>query len=94
MKKATGAGLWSRLCVRHAQVGASDVVKELHALGEEVFTKEAGRRKASSWNQKGSKAARMKAKWLKGNKNRPASAPSDEPAPKHLEKASSPYSLK
>ena len=33
VKRAIGAGLWNRLCVRYAQVGASDVVKELHALG-------------------------------------------------------------
>jgi len=66
--------------VRYAQ---SDVVKELHALGEEASVKEAGR-KASIWrNQKGSEAARMKEKWLEDNKKRPASAPSDEPAPKH-----------
>ena len=30
-----------------------------------------------------SEAARMKEKWLEDNKKRPASAPSDEPAPKH-----------
>ena len=61
----------------------SDVVKELHALGEEASVKDAGR-KASIWrNQKGFEAARMKEKWLEDNKKRPASAPSDEPAPKH-----------
>ena len=61
----------------------SDVVKELHALGEEASVKEAGR-KASIWlNQKESEAARAKEKWLGDNKKRPASAPSDEPAPKH-----------
>jgi len=83
VKRAVGAGLWNRLCVRNAQVGASDVVKELHALGEGAFVKEAGRKASIWWNQKGSEAARMKEKWLEDNKKRPASAPSDEPAPKH-----------
>jgi hypothetical protein len=83
VKRAIGAGLWNRFCVRYAQVGASDVVKELHALGEEVFVKETGRKASIWWNQKGSEAARMKEKWLEDNKKHPASAPSDEPAPKH-----------
>ena len=61
----------------------TDVVKELHALGEEASVKEAGRKASIWWNQKGSEAARMKEKWLEDNKKRPASAPSDEPAPKH-----------
>ena len=69
--------------VRYAQVGASDMVKVLHALGEEAFVREAGRKASIWWNQKGSEAARMKEKWLDDNKKRPASAPSDEPAPKH-----------
>ena len=61
----------------------SDAVKELHALGEEASVKEAGRKASIWWNQKGSEAARMKEKWLEDNKKRPASAPSDEPAPKN-----------
>ena len=61
----------------------SDVVKELHALGEEAPAKEAGRKASIWWNQKGSEAARMKEKWLEDNQKRPASAPNDEPAPKH-----------
>jgi len=65
-----------------AQVGASDVVKELYALGEEAFAKETDRKASTWWNQKGSGAARMKEKWLEDNKKRPASAPSDEPAPR------------
>ena len=60
----------------------SDVVKELHALGEEASVKEAGRKASIWWNQKGSEAFSIKEKWLEDNK-RPASAPSDEPAPKH-----------
>jgi len=39
VKRAIGAGLWNRLCVLYAQVGASDVVKELHALSEEALLK-------------------------------------------------------
>ena len=61
----------------------SDVVKELRALGEEASVKEAGRKASIWWNQKGYEAARMKERRLEDNKKRPASAPSDEPAPKH-----------
>ena len=59
------------------------MVKELHALGEETFVKKAGRKASIWWSQKESEAAMMKDKWLEDTKKRPASAPSEKPAPKH-----------
>ena len=71
-----------------AQVDASDVVKEVYVLGEErglLSTKQAARPEPCGTKKAPQRlpAARMKERWLEDNKKRHASAPSDEPTPKH-----------
>ena len=58
----------SSVRVRYAQVGASDVMKELYALGEEAFVKEAGRKarmKVSGWKTTRSTLPRRRATSLR-----------------------------